>query len=72
VGIFARMGKRINDAGKEVTGLKHRRVVAVPGYSDMLGVPMVFEAISHGMFTAKQGVWISDGGRWLWTISQDA
>jgi hypothetical protein len=66
------MGKRINEAGKEVTGLKHRRVVAVPGYSDMLSVRMVFEAISHGMFTAEQVVWISYAGRWLWTISQDA
>ena len=71
VGIFARLGKRINKAGKEVTCLKHRRVVAVLGCSEMLGARMVFGAIRQGMRTAKQVVWISDGGPWLWTIYKE-
>jgi len=71
VGIFARMGKRLNKAGKEVTRLKHRRVVAVLGCSEMLGARMVFGAISQGMRTAKQVIWISDGGPWLWSIYKE-
>jgi hypothetical protein len=59
VGSFARLGKRINKAGKEATCLKHRRVVAVLGCSELLGARMVFGAIRHGMRTAKQVVWIS-------------
>lgn len=71
VGIFARVGKRINKAGKVVTRLTHRRVVAVLGCSEMLAVLMGFVAICQGMRTAKQVVWISDGGPWLWTIFKE-
>ena len=68
VGIFARLGKRINKAGKVVACLKYRRLVAVLGCSEMLGVRIVVGAICQGMRTAKQMVWGSDGGPWLWTI----
>jgi hypothetical protein len=71
VGIFARLGKRSNKAGKVVTCLKHRRVVAVLGCSEMLGVRMVLAATRQGMRTAKQVVWISDGGPWLWSIYKE-
>jgi hypothetical protein len=71
VGIFARLGKRINKAGKEVTCMKHRRLVAVLGCSEMLGARMVFGAIRQGIRTTKQVVWISDGGPWLWTIYKE-
>jgi len=70
VGIFARLGKRINKTGKQITCLKHRRVVAVLGCGEMLGVRMVLAAIRQGMGAAKQVVWISDGGPWLWSIYQ--
>ena len=71
VGIFSRLGKRINKAGKEVTCLKHRRVVAVLGCSEMFGARMVLEARRQGIRTAKQVAWISDGGPWLWTIYKE-
>jgi hypothetical protein len=71
VGIFARLAKRINRAGKEVTCLKHRRLVAVLGCSEEFGVRMVFSAIRQGIRTAKQVAWISDGGPWLWTLYRE-
>jgi hypothetical protein len=71
VGIFARLGKGITKAGKKVTRLKHRRVVAVLGTSEMLGERMLFGAIRQGIRTAKQVTWISDGGPWLWTIYKE-
>lgn len=71
VGIFARLGKRITKAGKEVTCLKHRRLVAVLGCSEEFGKRMLFGAIRHGMRTAREVAWISDGGPWLWTIYKE-
>jgi hypothetical protein len=71
VGIFARLSKRINRKGEEVTCLKNRRLVAVLGCNQMLGVRMVIEAVRQGMRSAKTVVWISDGGPGLWTVYRE-
>ena len=68
IGIFARLAKRINRKGEEVTCLKNRRLVAVLGCNQMLGARMLIEAVRQGMLTAKTVVWISDGGPGLWTV----
>lgn len=71
VAIFARLAKRINRKGKEVSCLKQRRLVAVLGCKDQLSVRMLLEAVRQGMRTAKKVVWLSDGGRGFWAIYRE-
>ena len=68
VGIFDRLAKRINKKGKEISYLKNRKLTAVLGCNQMLGVRMFIEAVRQGLLTAKTVAWISDGGPGLWTV----
>jgi hypothetical protein len=45
-----------------------RRLVAVLGSTAMLSRRMLLEALRQGLRTAKEVVWLSDGGRGFWTI----
>jgi len=68
VAIFARLGKRTTRQGDETPRLMQRRLVAVLGSTAMLSRRMLLEALRQGLRTAKEVVWLSDGGRGFWTI----
>jgi hypothetical protein len=63
VAILARLGARL-------TRLCQRRLVAVLGTIDELAPRLWLEAVRQGVRTAVQVVWLSDGGRGLWTVFQ--
>lgn len=71
VGIIARLERRVNRAGNEVTRLRQRRLVAVLGDIDALARRLELEARRQGLATAARAVWISDGARGLWRIFRD-
>lgn len=68
VGIIARLERGLNRAGREVTRLRRRRLVAVLGDVDALARRLEHEALRQGLATAQRAVWISDGARGLWRI----
>jgi len=71
VAIFARLAKRLNRKGKEISYLRQRRLVAVLGCKDQLGPRMLLEALRQGIRTARKVVWLSDGGRGFWAIFRE-
>jgi hypothetical protein len=70
VAILARLGARLTRQGMRVTRLCQRRLVAVLGAVDDLAPRLWLEAVRQGVRTAVQVVWLSDGGRGLWTVFQ--
>jgi hypothetical protein len=70
VAILARLGARLTRQGTRVTRLCQRRLVAVLGTIDELAPRLWLEAMRQGVRTAVQVVWLSDGGRGLWTVFQ--
>jgi hypothetical protein len=70
VAILARLGARLTRPGTRVTRLCQRRLVAVLGTIDELAPRLWLEAVRQGVRTAVQVVWLSDGGRGLWTVLQ--
>ncbi len=71
VAIFARLDKRLTQAGKTVTKLRSRRLVAVLG--DLAAfIPAVnFEAHKQSFEAAPTVVWLSDGGRGFWRVYRE-
>jgi hypothetical protein len=70
VAILARLGARLTRQGTRMTRLCQRRLVAVLGTIDDLSPRLWLEAVRQGVRTAVQVVWLSDGGRGLWTVFQ--
>src|SRR5207248_9301231 len=70
VAILARLGARLTRQGTRVTRLCQRRLVAVLGTIDDLSARLWLEAVRQGIRTAVQVVWLSDGGRGLWSVFQ--
>lgn len=68
IGIFARLGRRLTQKGKEVVQLHRRRLVAVLGKPKELEARLRLEGLRQGMGNATVVCWVSDGGRWLWPI----
>ena len=68
VGIITRIRERINKTGDVVTALVQRRLVAVLGDSEQLTQRLQLEAHWQRLTEAKQVIWLSDGGKWLWNI----
>ena len=70
VAILARLGARLSHQGTRVSRLCQRRLVAVLGAIDDLAPRLWLEAVRQGVRTAMQVVWLSDGGRGLWSVFQ--
>lgn len=68
VGILARLGQRVTRAGKTVTELKQRRLVAVLGDIDALSSRLWLAAVQQGVLSSSQVVWLSDGARGFWRL----
>ena len=68
VGILARLGHRVTQAGKPVTELTQRRLVAVLGDIDALNPRLWLEAMRQGIQSSPQVVWLSDGARGFWRL----
>jgi hypothetical protein len=70
VAILARLGARLSRQGTRVTQLCQRRLVAVLGTIDDLTPRLWLAAVRQGVRTAVRVVWLSDGGRGLWSVFQ--
>jgi hypothetical protein len=68
VGILARLAERVTKAGKRVTQLKQRRLVAVLGDIDTFKPRLWLEAVRQGVLSNQRVVWLSDGGRGFWRL----
>jgi hypothetical protein len=68
VGLLARLGQRLTRAGKTVTRLYHRRLVAVLGDIDAFIPRIRYEAYLQSVDTAPRVLWLSDGGRGFWRV----
>jgi hypothetical protein len=68
VGILARLGQRVTRAGKTVTELTQRRLVAVLGDIEALNPRLWLEAVRQGIQSSPQVVWLSDGARGFWRL----
>ena len=68
VGLLVRLGYRITRAGKQVTRLYHRRLVAVLGDIDRFIPRIQLEAQLQSYQSAPQLIWLSDGGRGFWRV----
>jgi hypothetical protein len=71
VGVLARLGQHRTRTGKVVTRLHPRRLVAVVGHVDALKPRLWREAVRQGIRQAPQVVWLSDGARGLWRLSEE-
>lgn len=71
VTVLTRLGKRQTQTGKTVTQLHQRRLVAVLGDINALKPRLQLEALSQGVTTATQVVWISDGARGFWRLYRE-
>jgi hypothetical protein len=68
VGLLVRLGHRITRAGKQVTRLYHRRLVAMLGDIDRFIPRIQLEAQLQSYQSAPQVIWLSDGGRGFWRV----
>jgi hypothetical protein len=68
VAILARLGERLNRAGKSLPQLLHRRVVAILGTVDDFIPVLQLEAKRQGFKSAPKVIWLSDGGRGFWRV----
>lgn len=64
VGIISRL--KTNSSGK--TKITKKRLVAVIGESDDLGVRLWLEALRQNIVNTRPVVWLSDGGRAFWNV----
>mgnify|MGYP001008429427 CR=1 FL=1 len=64
-GVIARIGKYLNTKGKSISRIAQKRLVAVLGSNDDLGVRLRLEAVRQGIKDAPLVAWISDGARGL-------
>ncbi len=68
VGLLVRLGHRITRAGKQVTRLCRRRLVAVLGDIDTFITRIQLEAQLQSYACVPQVIWLSDGGRGFWRV----
>jgi hypothetical protein len=68
VGLLVRLSHRITRAGKQVTRLCRRRLVAVLGDVDTFIPRIHLEAQLQSYACAPQVIWLSDGGRGFWRV----
>lgn len=68
IGIIARIGKRINSKGKEISYIARKRLVAILGDIKKFKPQLLLLSIKEGIKTATQVVWISDGGKGFWGV----
>jgi hypothetical protein len=71
VGILARLGQRVTTAGKKVTALTQRRLVAVLGDIEALSPGLWLAAVQQGIMSSSQVVWLSDGARGFWRLFEE-
>lgn len=71
VGIVARLSQRVTQAGRTVTDLTRRRVVAVRRSVDALRPRLWDAALREGLLEADTVAWLSDGGRGFWGLYDD-
>jgi hypothetical protein len=71
VGVITRLEAGLNRAGRPVTKLRQRRLVAVLGDIDALAQRLQLEALRQGLTSATRAVWISDGARGLWRVYRE-
>ncbi len=71
VGIVARMGRRINKKGKEVSVMVRRRVVAVLGTVDEFKPCLWLLSAKEGIVQNETAAWLSDGGKGFWRIFRE-
>jgi hypothetical protein len=70
VAVLARLGKYLNKSGKEVTRLRHRRLVAVLGNIEQLRSRLQIQAFRSGVEQAPLVIWLSDGAKGFWQLYQ--
>lgn len=68
VAILARLGHRFTRAGKRITQLYHRRVVAVLDDIHHFQAHLMLETHRQGLDQAAHVIWISDGAPGFWGI----
>jgi hypothetical protein len=68
IGIIARIGKRINSKGKEISYIARKRLVAILGDIKKFKPQLLLLSIKEGIKTATQVAWISDGGKGFWGV----
>ena len=68
VGILARLAERVPKAGKRVTQLRQRRLVAVLGDIDPFNSRLWLASVPQGLLSSQRVVWLSDGGRGFWRL----
>ena len=71
VGIIARIGKKVTKAGKNVSIIMRRRVIAILDNINVFKNHMKLEGLKEGMSDAKKIVWLSDGGRGFWGVFRE-
>ncbi len=70
-GIVARGGQRVTRAGRPVSLLARRRLVAVLGTIDEFQPRLWLTAVKAGLLRTSNAVWLSDGGRGFWRAYAD-
>ncbi len=60
----------MNKSGKEVTRLRHRRLVAVLGNIEQLRSRLQIQAFRSGVEQAPLVLWLSDGAKGFWQLYQ--
>jgi hypothetical protein len=68
VGVLARLASYRTRAGKTVSRLQQRRLVAVLGDIDTFGHRLHLEALRQGILHSSCTVWLSDGAQGLWRL----
>ena len=68
VAILARLGHRLTRAGKRITQLYQRRVVAVLDDIHQFQAHLTLETHRQDITQADQVIWISDGAPGFWGI----
>jgi hypothetical protein len=68
VGVLARLTSYQTRAGKVVSRLRQRRLVAVLGNMEAFGARLHLEALRQGITHSPCTVWLSDGAQSLWCL----
>jgi hypothetical protein len=71
VGIIARISSKITKAGKKISIIVRRRVIAVLDNINIFKNHMHLEALKEGVSNAKKVVWLSDGGPGFWGLFRE-
>jgi hypothetical protein len=68
VAVLSRLNTQVKGAGRSVTRLVHRRVVAILGEIGMFQSHLCLEAARQQIDDAAQVVWLSDGAKGFWAL----